>query len=290
MSATTPVPPPTRAFVALIVGNICLAFGPWMVRLADVGPVAAGFWRLALAAPLLFLLTRFARQPIPRLSAGLWIMLALGGLFFAADLASWHAGILRTRLANATLFGNVTSFLFALYGFLIARRLPDRNQAVALLLAAFGVVLLLGRSYELSPENMLGDLLCLCAGLFYAGYLIMVERARGSLAPLPTLAIATLAGVLPLLLFALLLGERILPGAWWALALLALGSQVIGQGLMVYAIGYLPPVVIGLGFLLQPIIAAIIGWIAYGERLGTGDLIGALAIGIALVLVRRRPR
>ena len=26
-------------------------FGPWLVRLAGVGPVAAGFWRLALALP-----------------------------------------------------------------------------------------------------------------------------------------------------------------------------------------------------------------------------------------------
>jgi hypothetical protein len=32
---------------ALVVGNVALALGPWFVRLADSGPVSAGFWRVA---------------------------------------------------------------------------------------------------------------------------------------------------------------------------------------------------------------------------------------------------
>ena len=36
---------------ALVVGNVALALGPWFVRLADSGPVSAGFWRVALALP-----------------------------------------------------------------------------------------------------------------------------------------------------------------------------------------------------------------------------------------------
>ena len=38
-------------FPALLLGNVALAFGPWLVRLSDVGPVAVGFWRLLLALP-----------------------------------------------------------------------------------------------------------------------------------------------------------------------------------------------------------------------------------------------
>lgn len=282
--------PPRFAFAALLAGNVALAFGPWLVRLADVGPVASAFWRLALAAPMLLLLTCLMRQPIPRLHGGLWLMLALGGVLFAADLGTWHIGIFQTKLANATLFANASSFVFAAYGFVIARAMPGRNQAAALLLAAFGAALLLGRSYELSRENLVGDLFCLAAGMFYAGYLVAVDRARGILQPLPTLAVATLFAVGPLLLFAVLLGETVIPGNWTPLVLLALVSQVVGQGLMVYAIGNLPPVVIGLGLLTQPLTAATIGWIVYDERLAAADLAGALAIAVALVLVRRPDR
>ena len=41
------------AFLAMLGGNAALAFGPAFVRAADVGPVAAAFWRLALALPVL---------------------------------------------------------------------------------------------------------------------------------------------------------------------------------------------------------------------------------------------
>lgn len=278
--------PARFAFPALIVACLFLAAGPWMVRLADVGPNASAFWRLVLVLPVLALLA--VRQSRGRAFPG-WTVIgavALGGLFFAADLSAWHEGILRTRLANATLFGNMSSFLFALYGFLVLRALPRPLQAAALALAAAGTFLLLGRSYELSPDHFTGDLLALLAAFFYGLYLIAIDRARRAMAPWPVLAIATAAGALPLLATALMLGEQVMPTDWTPLVLLSIGSQLIGQGLLVYAMGHLPPLVIGLGLLTQPVAAAAIGWIAYGERLGAADLIGALLICAALVLIR----
>jgi drug/metabolite transporter (DMT)-like permease len=65
-----------------------------------------------------------------------------------------------------------------------------------------------------------------------------------------------------------------------------LSSQVFGQGLLVYSIGTLPPLVVGLALLTQPAVSAAVGWVVYGERLSLTDVIGALAIAVALVLVR----
>jgi drug/metabolite transporter (DMT)-like permease len=257
-----------------------------MVRLADVGPVAAGFWRLALALPLLCGLAFWQGRGQGRPGGALVAAVAVGGLFFAADLAAWHVGILQTKLANATLFGNFASFLFAIYGFVLLRRVPGRVQTGALLLAVLGTVMLLGRSHELSPENLTGDLFCILAGLFYTFTLVAVHRARRTLAPFPTLTMATAAGALPMLLFALALGERVLPGEWGPVILLSVGSQLFGQGLLVFAMGHLSPVVTGLGLLTQPVAAAAIGWAVYGERLGPLDLAGALLICVGLVLIR----
>jgi drug/metabolite transporter (DMT)-like permease len=274
------------AFAALILSNLFLAVGPWMVRLTDVGAVAAGFWRLALAVPLLLLFARMADRQSFRPGWAIGIMIVIGGLFFAADLAAWHTGIKLTKLANATLFGNSSSLLFAAYGFIAARMLPRRMQALALGLAILGAALLLGSSYELSARHFRGDLFAMLAGLFYTFYLISIDRARRTLKPMPVLALATAAGSLPLLLFAYMLGEQILPGDWTPLILLALGSQVLGQGLLVYAMGHLSPVVVGLGMLTQPALTAVIGWWAYDERLSLTDGLGALLICAALVLIR----
>lgn len=275
-----------RGYAAMIGGNVALAFGPWMVRVADVSPLASGFWRLALAVPFLLLLTRMARQPIPRLSPAMLGLVAVGGLCFAADLGAWHMGILHTKLANATLFGNFASFLIAAIALIGARRRPDPAQAAALLLAAIGTMLLLGRSYDVDRRYLTGDLLCILAGVLYTGYLLAMGRARGALQPVPLLLISTVAGLAPLLVFALAAGGKVWPDAWGPLILLALGSQVVGQGLMVYAIGHLPPLVIGFGLLIQPFIGAMIGSLRYGERLGLVDILGGLAICAALVLVR----
>src|SRR3546814_11466123 len=169
-----------HAFAALIVANLFLALGPWMVRLADVGPVAAGFWRLALAVPLLLLLARPGAGGRVRSEWGLLALIVLGGLFFAADLAAWHYGILRTKLANATLFGNSSSFLFALYGFIMVRTLPKPMQAGAFALEIIGTSLMLGNSYELAPPHFAGDLCAILAGIFYFLYLVF-KVGKGSL-------------------------------------------------------------------------------------------------------------
>ena len=274
------------AFPALFVGSSALAIGPWLVRLAGVGPVAAGFWRLSLALPFLFVIARVAGQPVHWPGRAMATIIAFAAFFFAADLAAWHTGIHMTKLGNATLFGNVASFAFAAWGLWLARRWPSRLQGSALLLAAVGTAFLMGSSAELSLRNLHGDMLALFAGLLYAGYLIAVQHARGTITPMPLLFLSSAMGAAMLLPFSLLLGEQVIPDNWTFAIILALSSQVLGQGLLVYAIGSLPPIVVGLTLLTQPAISALVGWLAYGETLRPLDWIGAAAIAAALVLVR----
>jgi drug/metabolite transporter (DMT)-like permease len=144
----------------------------------------------------------------------------------------------------------------------------------------------MSRSYELSPSNFAGDLLALFAGLFYGGYLIFVERARSTLKPLPLLLLSTFLSAPLLLAISGALGEKIWPHDWTPLLIFALSSQVVGQGLLVYSIGTLPPLVVGLALLTQPAISATIGWFVYRETLSATDIIGAIAIAAALVIVR----
>jgi len=274
------------AFAAVLAGSTALAFGPWLVRLSEVGPVAAGFWRLALALPFLFVIAGQTGQAIHWPGRGLALVAAFAGFFFAADLAAWHVGIGMTKLGNATLFGNVSSFAFAIWGLWLARRRPTPVQAIALALAAAGAALLMGSSAELSMRHVKGDLLALGAGLLYTGYLIAVQKARGALKPLPLLFLSSAFGAAMLLPFSLLLGEQVIPANWTYVVLLAIGSQVIGQGLLVYGIAYVPPLIVGLVLLTQPAISGLVGWVVYGETLSPLDWIGAAAIAAALVLVR----
>lgn len=293
-SATEPVvekylPPRLRHFAALLGGNAALALGPWLVRLSDTGPVAAGFWRMLLPLPLFALLAwrENPAAPAPRKTV---VILLAAGAFFAADLASWHVGIERTRLGNATLFGNSGSVLLMLWGFIALRRAPHLREGVALAAALGGAAVLLGRSLEISTATLVGDLFCLLAGVFYVFYLVPAQSARASMGQFSVLALVCASAAPMLLLIALALGEPVVPGAagWLPVIGLALSSQVVGQGLLVYALKHFAPLVIGMALLTQPALAALVGWLAFDERLGIPDLAGMAMVSVALVLAKGR--
>ena len=275
---------------ALLVGNAALAMGPWFVRIADTGPVATGFWRVALALPVLALLARANRQPLGGLPRGVVLAVLVGGVLFGLDVASWHVGIGMTRLANATLFGNAGSLVLMVWGFIAWRRLPKGSEWPALVAAITGAAILMGRSFEISAITLYGDLFCLLAGMLYAGYLLILQDARKALGSWSLLTWSCLGSAPVLLGIALLGGEAIWPQDWRPVVGLAISSQLIGQGLLVYALRHFPPLVIGIALLCQPAVAALAGWISFGEVLTGVDLLGVALVGSALVLAKVTPR
>lgn len=277
--------PAPLAFPALLVGAACLAVGPLFVRTAGVTPIASAFWRMALASPVVILIAFLTRQPRPQRRMGWWVLVG-SGVLFAADIAAWHLGIVRTTLGNAVLFGNVSSFFFAGYGFMLARAWPSRRFALAMIGAGVGVALLLGRSLELSADHFAGDLLCILAAIFYTGYLAIMDRARASVGAWPALAVATLAGTVALVPLLPAFGGALVPRDWSPVLALALLSQVVGQGLVIYAVGHLRPEVSGLGLLIQPVIAAALGWAMFGEAMGAVDAFGAVLVLGSLAVAR----
>lgn len=279
-----------RHLAALIAGNVALAMGGWWVRLADSGPVAAGFWRLTLSLPFLILLARASRQPLTGFPGKTWAALAGAGVFFALDLASWHLGIGLTRLGNATLFGNSGSLVLMAWGLVMLSRRPHAAEWAALAAALAGTAILMGRSLEVGTATLAGDALSLLAGLLYAGYILLIQAERARLGTWSLIALSNLAGAPVLLAVALALGEPVWPQTWWPLLGLAIGSQVIGQGLLVYALGHFRPLVIGLALLTQPAVAALAGWAAFGEVLGMIDVFGMALIAAALVAARAGER
>lgn len=272
--------------LALLGGNIALALGPWLVRLADTGPVSVGFWRLALALPFLALIARANSQRLVGISRRTAALVLLGGVFFGLDIASWHIGIGETRLANATLFGNSGSIILMIWTFIVLRRLPQGREWPAIVAALAGAAILLTRSMEISQTNFVGDLFCLIAGLLYAGYLLLLQHARKELGGWALLTLAGLASTPILLMTALTLGEPFWPTVWTPVVILALSSQIMGQGLLVYALRHFTPLIIGIALLTQPAVAALVGWLAFDEVLVPMDYAGIVLVGSALVLAK----
>lgn len=273
-------------FAALIAGNAALALGPYFVRLADSGPLSAGFWRLALAVPALALISVASGQKLTGFRPAVWWAMAGAGVFFALDLGSWHIGIGMTRLGNAALFGNSGSLIVMAWGLVALHRAPRRNEWLAFLLAILGSLVLMGRSLEIGRETLVGDLFCLAAGLLYAGYIMLLQRPRATLGNWSLLTWSSIAGAPVLLGLALAMGEPVLPTVWWPLVSLAVLSQIVGQGLLIFALRHFTPLVFGLALLCQPVVAVAAGWLAFGETLGWMDVAGMVMVAAGLALAR----
>ncbi len=275
---------------ALLVGNFALALGPWLVRLADTGPVSAAFWRLFLALPFLLLLARGTGQALAGIPLRTLGIVAIGAIAFGLDLTSWHIGIERTRLGNATLFGNAGSIILLFWGFLIAKTLPRGKEWIAIACALAGAAILMGRSLEISFDSLIGDLFCLAAGILYAVYLLTLQNARKDIGAWSLLAWVSIFACPVILAIALALREPFWPTDWTPILALFITSQLIGQGLLVFSLRHFPPLIIGLALLTQPAIAALIGYFAFDELLSPLDIGGMVLLGSALVLARTSKR
>ena len=287
------VSPAARALPALILGAVLIGLAPIFVRLVEVGPSAAAFWRLALALPLLGLLLaarsgdRDGAGPGGSLRSLRWLWLA--GLFFAGDLAVWHQSIEFTSVANATLLANMAPVFVTLAAWLLYGERISRGFALGLALALAGAACLVADSLSVSRQTAFGDLLGVLAAMFYAGYIIGVSRQRRVFDTAQVMFWTTAAGVLVTLPLALALGETIWPTSvrdWALLVGLALLSHVGGQGLIAYALAHLPAAFSSVSLLVQPVAATLFAWLLLAEVFGPLQALGGAIVLGGILLCR----
>jgi len=294
MIAAVPRPSSRALALGLLLVSACvLGLAPILVRLTETGPAAAGFWRFAFALPLLFVLTaRPGGGGAGRPSK--WMMLA--GLFFVLDLGFWHYGIVMTSVANATVLCNLTPVVVTLFGWFVFRETPARLFILALALAMGGAfAMAAGANGQQGTNPLLGDLFSLSVALWYSGYFLAVKAARNTAGAMQVTLWATLMGAPLLLVVALLLGEDVVPAtaAGWG-ACVAMGLvHVLGQGGVAWALGKLPASITAVTILIQPVVAALLGWWVFGETLTPIQAVGGALVLGAIVMAQlstRRPK
>lgn len=282
---------------ALFGGAAGIAFAPIFVRLSELGPSATAFWRLALALPVLWLWMRIEGRGLgaPRQPSSFidYRRLIVAGLFFAADLAVWHWSITLTSVANATLLANFAPIFVTLGAWLWFGQHFSRTFILGMATALAGATILIGTSFHLSLQHLLGDVLGLVTAVFYAGYILAVKELRDDFSSATILMWSGVASAMALLPISLLSGEGLVAftAEGWAVLLgLALISQVCGQGLITYALAHLPAAFSSVGLLLQPAIAALLAWIILSEPLGLWQAVGGAIVLAGIVLARRESR
>jgi drug/metabolite transporter (DMT)-like permease len=289
-----PASPAFGMFLVLMLGATCIGFSGIFVRFADVGPAAAGFWRMLFALPVLgaWMALEGRRAGTAGVRSGALFPITLAGIAFGVDVILYNGSLLHTTIANASLLGNLSPVGVILGGWLIFGERPTRRILGALLLALGGAGMLVLPKLAGAPAagSLFGDTLAVGAAFSYAAYILAVRRARNRADAGRIGLISTAICAVFCLAAALALGETILPQSltgWLAVAALGLVSHAMGQGLITLALGHYGANATSLVMVWPSLVSVLAAWAIFAEQPSPAQAFGGVAILAAVLMVRK---
>ena len=276
--------PDARGLAALILGASLLGFAAMLVRwAAPAGPLAVGFYRMAIALPFVAWMAWGTGRPGTG-RARLWALAA--GLCFVLDLWMWHSALHLTSAANATLLVTLAPIWVAVVSVLwMGARLRKRFWLGVLLALAGALVLGLAKGARWGTG--LGELLGALASLAYGAFTLALGRARRDLSAPEALFWVVLCCTVCFAVLGWAEGETFsgYPArAWWALLALGVVVQVVAWRFITWGLGHVPTNLGAMGLMTQPVATVILGWVLLSESLRPVQGVGTLLVlaGIAL--------
>ena len=228
--------------------------------------------------------------PLPRNVVRLAI---IAGVFFAADLLSWHHAVDAVGAGLATVLGNMQVIVVGLVAWLVFRERPPRSVLVGLPIVLAGAVLISGvigsDAYGANPP--LGVGLGTITAFAYAGYLLVIRSGGRDLRrPAGPVAISTASTLVVAAVVGSLLGELDPVPHWpshgW-LALVGITSQSIGYLVISISLPRLPATVVSIILLAQPVATVLLARVLLDEQPSIDQLLGVVLIlaGIAVATI-----
>ncbi|WP_272976118.1 DMT family transporter [Deinococcus geothermalis] len=249
---------------------------------AGVGPLEVAFWRAVLGGGLFALHTAVTRAPLPR-GRDLLVTAAFGlvgvSVFYGAYQLAVRAG--GASLASVLLY-TAPAFV-ALLGWGLLRERLGVREGLAVAGTLMGIALISlggGQGVNVTAAALTWGLL---AGFTYSLYYLYGKAYFTRYPPTALYAVALPVGALGLLPFVALSAKT--PAAWGSLIGIAVLSTYFAY--LAYSAGlrHLPATRASVIASLEPVVAAGLAALLFGERLSTTALLGAaLVIGAALLL------
>lgn len=283
--------------LALTVSLLVLSHSGIFIRYCNADAVAIGFWRMAIAVPVLFLMVLRHGQwgKVMGLRRGQWASLAGCGLALFSHWWAWFLAVQLTSLANSMVLFAISPLFTALGAWLFFRERMTARHAVALVCCFAGVVALFRGSLALDPAQLRGDLLGLLASVLFSAYVLVSKGIRRELENLPfTLVTYTAAG----LFFLALMAGTGLPffaydrGTWLAYLSLAFGPTLLGHALFTWCLQFFNVNLMNILILTEPVIASVSAWLLLKEPLNAhqGAGFAFISLGVFALFVPWRKR
>lgn len=296
-----------RGYLIALISSAILSttaiFIRYLTQNYSIPPLVLAFLRDVFAAlTLLFVLLIF-RRVLLHIKSQHMQYLAVYGFVLAIFNALWTLSVVLNGAAVATMLAYSSTAFTALLGWWFLNERLDWAKSIAVVICLTGCALVSGAvNPAIWNTNIAGILTGVLAGLAYAIYSIMGRSASNrGLNPWTTLLYLFIFASVFLLFFNLIPGGW-LPGSadhlsdliwpegtlsgWAILILLAAGPTVLGFGLYMVSLVYLPSSVANLVLTSEPVFTALFAFFLLGERLNKVQILGSVMILTGVLFLR----
>ncbi|MEE9269391.1 MAG: DMT family transporter [Candidatus Krumholzibacteria bacterium] len=274
----------------LLVGATLISFSPVFVKLSNVGPTMAGFYRTLFGGVFLLLVVVVRGEALWR-GRRPFLMACAAAVLFAVDLSFWHRSIHYIGPGLSTIMGNFQVFFLAAFGVFVFKEKVDWKYLVSIPLAITGLFMLVGVDWSaLESSYKRGIYFGLVTALTYAVYVLVLQKSQSDarrLSAAANLVIISLGTAAIMGVEGYVQGEsfRIPDGRSW-LSMIAYGVLCQGLGWIIIsrALVKVEASRAGLILLLQPTLAFLWDVLFFSRPTGIVDAGGALLALAAIYL------
>jgi len=278
-------------YLALGIGLIVLAWGALLIRWADAPGLVTSFYRNSIAAlvlviPCLWLLSN------DNLSLGssntrlaIW-----AGVFYGIDVGLHAVGVNLIGATIPTVLANTAPIWVGLGAMLFFREQLGLGFWLGLTLAMIGAVMLanVDQLYDLAQSK--GSFYGLLAGVFYAAFVLVSQKARDNMNPFSFLCIAFASAGCTTGLIAIVFQQPITGYSMLTYMIFIVYGAVVQVGgwlCVTYALGKLSASTVAPILLMQAVVTGVLAHIFLGEQLNYVQYLGGVAVLCGVFVVQR---
>jgi drug/metabolite transporter (DMT)-like permease len=254
---------------------------------AGVGVATLLFVRFAMAAPVLWLGVALHSGSFPRERGPVLRALALGAFGYSMQAGLYFLALERMDASVLSLILYSYPALVTGAAILLRRESASRRRLVALVSASGGLVLVLAGA-GIGSLDLAGCALGAGAALTYTTYILVSDGVTKTLEPLPLAALVSTGAMVTLGLVAAATGSLDFgfePAGWFWVGMASLVSTVGAVVLFFSGMSKVGPSSAAILSTLEPPVTVALVFVTFGEALGAVQLLGALAVLGAAVIV-----
>jgi len=219
---------------------------------------------------------------------------SLAGLFLALHFLFWIESLKLTSVASSVMLVTTSPVFAAVFAWLVLKEAVGRKTLLAILLCLMGSLIISRGAVDFGPGAIKGNVFAILGAAAFGAQFVIARSLRRTMAITEYAFLAYSAAAIILIGWALASGHSFtgfdrINYLWFFL--LALGPQVFGHTSLSWALRYLPASKVAVSVLGEPVGAALLAWVFFGEVPGYTLFAGGALIlyGVYLAMTEKAP-